>query len=92
MVGYMGYTYILKCNDNSYYVGATTDTLRRLFEHKNGKVKQTKSRLPIVLVFVKEFCSYGEARSFENKIKSWKKRESIEKTLNKPDNVVSRYN
>ena len=85
----MAYTYVLKSTkDNSYYVGSTSDIRMRLKQHINGYVKTTKSRLPIRLVFLKEFQTYSEARSFELKIKSWKKRSSIEKMFDKPDNMI----
>lgn len=86
-----GYTYIIKCNDGSYYTGATSNIQSRLSKHFDGKVKYTKSRMPLKPVFVKEFISYKEARNFESKIKSWKKRKLIKKMLNKPDNVVEKY-
>ncbi len=87
----MGYTYVLKCIDNSYYVGSSANLQTRIAAHIAGKVKYTKSRLPIKLIFVKQFLSYGEAIKFEMKIKSWKKRKSIEKMLSKPDNIANRF-
>lgn len=88
----MGYTYILKCFDGSYYVGSTANIGNRLIAHKTAKVKYTKSRLPFKLIFVKEFKDYPEAKKFEYKVKSWKKRKSIEKMLSKPDNIAYKYN
>ncbi len=86
----MAYTYVLRSlKDNSYYVGSTNNVNKRYKQHLEGNVKTTKSRLPLKLVFVKKFETYSEARSFELKIKSWKKRSSIEKMLDKPDNVVN---
>lgn len=77
--------------DNSYYVGSTKIIENRLKAHLKGFVKYTKSRLPLKLIFLKEFENYTEARIFELKVKSWKKRESIERMLNKPDNIASQY-
>ena len=84
----MGYIYILRCSDGSYYVGSSANIEKRLVAHKTAKVKYTKSSLPIKLIFVKEFQSYAEAKRFEYKVKSWKKRRSIEKMLSKLDNIV----
>ena len=42
--GYMNYTYILKCRDNSLYTGWTNDIDKRLKAHNDGKgAKYTKS-------------------------------------------------
>ena len=49
----MASTYILKCDDGSYYVGSTIDINKRQQEHQEGRSKFTKSRLPIVLVYKK---------------------------------------
>lgn len=35
--GYMNYTYILKCRDNSLYTGWTNDIDKRLKAHNDGK-------------------------------------------------------
>ncbi len=32
----MYYTYILRCKDDTYYIGYTSDINRRMKEHKNG--------------------------------------------------------
>ena len=66
----LGYVYVLRCKDNSYYVGSTRDIEKRVLAHKNGLVKYTKSRLPLKLIFVKKFEDYPVARSFENRVKS----------------------
>ena len=50
----MAYMYILKCADNSYYVGSTKDLQRRFAQHQNGEGSEyTKHRLPVELVFLK---------------------------------------
>ncbi|MBU1043871.1 GIY-YIG nuclease family protein [Candidatus Parcubacteria bacterium] len=87
----MAYVYILKCSDGSYYTGSTKDLVKRIRTHKSGKVKYTKSRLPVDLVFVKELDNYSLAFIFESKVKSWKKRKSIERMLQKSDNVANKY-
>ncbi len=84
----MAYVYVLKCSDKSFYTGATKDIKKRLSKHKKGMVKYTKSRLPVDLVFLKRFVAFKDALKFEKKVKSWKKRSSILKMLNKDDNLV----
>lgn len=47
-------TYILRCADDSFYTGITTDLQRRIEEHncgnKNGAA-YTRSRRPVTLVY-----------------------------------------
>ena len=83
----MCYCYVIKCCDGSYYIGSTRDISRRLHSHKTGKVKYTKNKRPIDLIFLKEFEDYNQAFHFEMRVKSWKKRKSIERMLDKPDNI-----
>lgn len=87
----MAFVYTLKCCDGLYYVGSARSIENRLTAHKHGKVKYTKSRLPLKLVFVKEFSTYNEAFIFEKRVKSWKKRKSIEKMVAKSDNIAERF-
>ena len=77
----MATTYILKCFDNSYYIGSTTSVQRRLVEHSKGKCLYTKSRLPIQLVFTQEFQTLSKAKKREYQIKRWKSRKAIERLI-----------
>lgn len=67
------YVYILKCADNSLYVGITSDIERRVLEHNGGKYPEayTHSRRPVELVFYQEFTDPNQAIYFEKKIKKW---------------------
>ena len=87
----MAYCYVLKCRSGPYYIGSTKNIVKRLNDHKFGRVKFTKNKRPLTLIFVKEFENYNQALIFEKRIKSWKKRKSIEKMLEKPDNVCAKY-
>ena len=62
-------TYILECNDGTYYVGSTNNLERRLTDHNTKQNRHTKSRLPVELVFTKEFRTLTEARKFEYFVK-----------------------
>ncbi len=75
-------SYILKCNDNTYYVGSTRNFDRRILEHEGGKSKYTKKKLPVELVFKKEFQSLKEARKFEDFIKKQRNRNFYNKLIN----------
>lgn len=46
------YTYILKINDeNKYYIGYTNNLRRRLWEHREGEVKETEDKEPELVYF-----------------------------------------
>ncbi|WP_299364502.1 GIY-YIG nuclease family protein [Winogradskyella sp.] len=62
--------YILKCSDNTYYTGFTTDIEKRLIAHDNREVHYTKSRLPLKLVNLFQFESKQNAYDFERYLKS----------------------
>ncbi|MEL1240159.1 GIY-YIG nuclease family protein [Flavobacterium flavipallidum] len=67
------YVYILKCADDSLYVGITSDIERRVLEHNGGKYPEayTHSRRPVELVFCQDFTDPNQAIEFEKKIKKW---------------------
>ncbi|MCD0474582.1 GIY-YIG nuclease family protein [Flavobacterium sp. EDS] len=75
------YVYILKCSDNSYYIGITNNINRRLNKHKFGLNLNcyTHNKRPIELVFCTEFNDVNQAIAFEKQIKGWsrKKKEAI---------------
>lgn len=76
-----GYIYILRFEDNSYYLGCTNDLDRRLNEHKNKQSPYTKLKGNFKLVFSQKFDSVVEARKVEQKIKRFKSREIIERII-----------
>ncbi len=67
------YVYILKCADDSYYTGSTSDIDRRLYEHQSGASSSayTFSRRPVELVWSAEANSRREALDFEFQVKGW---------------------
>lgn len=76
----MYFVYILKCADNSLYVGSTNDLAKRLKEHNGSKcgAHYTKIRRPVVLEYSEIHCTLKEARSREAEIKSWKREKKLE--------------
>ncbi len=66
----MFYVYILKCSDNSTYVGLTRNIRKRIKEHKEEKAHYTKSRLPIKLSWLGIFPNKYKATAFEQYLKS----------------------
>ncbi|OGZ43478.1 MAG: hypothetical protein A3H64_02120 [Candidatus Ryanbacteria bacterium RIFCSPLOWO2_02_FULL_45_11c] len=72
--------YILKCNDNSLYVGSTNNLEKRLQQHNESKsgAHYTKIRRPVSLMY-SELCStLKEARRREVELKSWKRKKKLE--------------
>ncbi|MDQ2178382.1 GIY-YIG nuclease family protein [Marinifilum sp. D714] len=66
------YTYILKCNDGSYYTGSTKNLDKRLEEHMLGLGSHfTKKHLPVKLVYFEEFDRIDDAFYREKQIKGW---------------------
>ncbi|MDR1567529.1 MAG: GIY-YIG nuclease family protein [Streptococcaceae bacterium] len=64
------YFYVLKCRDNSFYGGYTTDVNRRLDEHNRGiGAKYTRGRTPVKLIHSEKFSSKNEAMRAEAKFK-----------------------
>ena len=74
------FVYILKCNDNSYYVGHTDNLEHRIAEHQSGITRSyTSRRLPVKLVYSTVCDSREQAFSMEHQIKGWsrKKKEAL---------------
>lgn len=68
----MYYTYILKCFDNSYYVGSTDDITKRIEDHNSGRGADfTAKRMPCVLVWTKKLDNRKQAINKEFEIKKF---------------------
>jgi putative endonuclease len=69
------YLYILKCSDDSFYIGVTNNLDRRIAEHNDGisVTSYTFSRRPVELVFHETFTDFNLAFEFETKLKKWSK-------------------
>ncbi|MFA7253970.1 MAG: GIY-YIG nuclease family protein [Patescibacteria group bacterium] len=76
------FVYILQSEKNDeYYVGSTEDVESRLNQHNSGNVQATRNKAPYKIVFFQCFESVSLARRAEMKIKSWKRRDFIEKII-----------
>lgn len=68
------HTYILRCNDGSYYTGHTDNLETRIASHKTGAIPgYTAERLPVELVWCEEFPTREEALASERRIKGWRR-------------------
>ncbi|SEP93733.1 putative endonuclease [Hyunsoonleella jejuensis] len=65
--------YILRCSDDTYYTGITSNLDKRLLEHQIGKHADsyTFKRRPVSLEFYAEFTNVELAISSEKQIKKW---------------------
>ena len=70
------FVYIIECSDGTYYTGYTPDINKRIQLHNAGKgAKYTKTRLPAVLVYAKEYKYFKKAFLEEKRIKRLTRRQ-----------------
>lgn len=68
----MYYLYILQSeNDQTFYVGYTSDLGVRLKQHNAGKVRYTKGHVPYKVVYTEEYRTEKEAKEREKHIKRY---------------------
>jgi putative endonuclease len=78
----MYYVYILlSLKDKKYYTGSTGDLRRRIVEHKSGKVRSTKNRLPVKLVCYEAYSTKLEAQRREKFLKSSDGKKDLRKRI-----------
>jgi predicted GIY-YIG superfamily endonuclease len=70
-----GYLYILRCADDSYYVGTTRASLeQRVAEHQTDTFQgYTSHRRPLALVFHQHFVRIEDAIAAERQVKGWRR-------------------
>ena len=76
----MPFTYILRCADDTLYVGHTEDLASREQTHNEGKgAKYTADRRPVRMVYAEEHASAESAIAREHQLKRWshKKKEAL---------------
>jgi putative endonuclease len=62
--------YVLRCNDRSFYTGATSNLKKRLLTHQEGKgSRYVRSHLPFVVAKIIGCEDEHEARSLEYRLK-----------------------
>ena len=67
------YLYILRCVDDSYYIGTSRKALdMRVAEHNSGELGgYTSTRRPVRLVFSQHFEIINDAIAAERQVKGW---------------------
>ncbi len=78
----MHWTYVLRSDkDGTSYTGSTSDLEKRIKTHNSGKVRSTKSKRPLKLIYSEQHDSLTSARQRENFLKSGQGRKWIKKIL-----------
>jgi predicted GIY-YIG superfamily endonuclease len=75
------YVYILHCNNDTTYVGYTSDLKDRLSRHQKGYVPSTKNLRPVKLLTYISFMDKYKAVAFEKYLKTGSGRAFLRKRL-----------
>jgi len=76
------YVYILYFNHaDRYYIGSTSNVERRIKQHNSRHTYSTSRLGKFNLVFTQEVADLHTARMAERRIKSWKRRDYIERIV-----------
>ncbi|MBP9703048.1 GIY-YIG nuclease family protein [Candidatus Woesebacteria bacterium] len=65
------FVYLLLCDQKTFYVGITTDVLKRISEHETKQSFFTKKFSDIRLVYCEKYLSEHEAAMREKQLKGW---------------------
>ena len=76
--------YILKSRkDHGYYIGCTSDMVKRLSFHNTGKTPSLRNRRPLYLIYFEEYRDRATAYAREKQIKSYKGGEAFKKLIHR---------
>ena len=66
------HVYILRCADDSYYIGTTQDLASREATHNEGRgALHTRLRRPVKLIYSEPFSTLAAAIRRERQLKRW---------------------
>ena len=83
------YLYLIREKNNALYCGITTDVLRRLTQHKEGKgAKALKGKAPLTLVFQCEIGTRSRASQLEYQVKQLNKAIKERLVIDQPENLA----
>lgn len=84
-----GFMYILRCGDNSLYVGSTTDLYLRVSQHQGGVgANYTRGRQPVELVYFEEYFRIDDAFNREKQVQGWSRKKKFALINNQPDRLL----
>jgi len=73
------FVYIVQCKNGTYYTGYTNNLKKRIELHNKGYgAKYLRGKLPVSLVYAKEYSYYKNALNAEREIKSYTREEKKE--------------
>ena len=68
----MSFTYILRCADDTLYIGHTEDLVFREVTHNEGRgAVYTSTRRPVRMVYAEQHLSAASAIARERQLKRW---------------------
>jgi putative endonuclease len=74
------FVYIVQCSDGTYYTGYTNNLENRINLHNNGRgAKYLRGKLPVQLVYVKEYKYFKNALRAETDIKKLTRKQKQER-------------
>lgn len=66
------FVYIVRCKDNSLYIGSTRNITQRVQDYNNGKgAFTTRKKLPVKLVCSQKFETKSAVLKREKQLKGW---------------------
>ena len=72
------FVYIVKCKDESFYTGISTNVKRRIKEHNNKiGAKSLRGKVPVLLVYLERYNNQIYAAKREREIKGWNRNKKI---------------
>ena len=73
------YVYIVRCRNDALYTGITTDLVRRVNEHNQGKgARYTRANGPVKLIYAENATSHVAALRREAAIKRFSRKRKLE--------------
>ena len=70
--------YIVQCMDGTYYTGFTNNLENRIALHNSGNgAKYLKGKLPVKLVYTKEYRYYKNAINAERRLKKLTRKQKL---------------
>ena len=74
----MPFAYMLRCSDDSFYVGSCRNLYFRLWEHQEGLgAVYTRKRRPVELVWFDKFDRIDDAFAREKQVQNWSRSKRI---------------
>ena len=77
----MYYLYILLLSNGDLYKGITSNLKRRIKEHQLGKVKSTRNKRPLRLIYYEAYLLKSDAGRRENFLKTTEGRRLLKQQL-----------